>query len=248
MYSAYKLNKQGDNIQPWCTPFPIWNQSVVPYPVLTAASWPAYRFLKKQVSWYSHLLKNFLQFVVIHTVKDFGVVSKAEVDISLEFSWFFYDPVDIGTLISGSSTFSKSSLHIWKFTVHIMLKPGLDNFEHYFASMWDEFNSAVNCVMSSIEQSLALIFFGTGMKTDLFQSCGHCRVFQIFWHIECSIFTASSFRIWNSSTGIPLPLLALFIVMLPKAHFTLHSRMSGSGEWAHHHGYIFVIFGYIASV
>ena len=79
-----------------------------------------------------------------------------------------------------------------------------------------------------VKHSLALPFFGIGMKTDLFQSCGHCRVFQICWHIECSTFTASPFRIWNSSTGIPSPPLALFIVMLSKAHLISHSRMSGS--------------------
>ena len=87
MYSEYKLNKQGDNTQPWCTPFPIWNQSVVPCPVLTAASWPAYRFLKRLVR-YSYVFKNFPEFVVIHTVKGFGIVNKAEVDIFLEFSCF----------------------------------------------------------------------------------------------------------------------------------------------------------------
>ena len=87
------------------------------------------------------------------------------------------------------------------------------------------------CKMSAVvrlfEHSLALPLFGIGMKTDLFQSCGNCWVFQIYLHIECSTFTASSFRIWNSSTGIPSP-LALFIVVLPKAHLTSHSRMSGS--------------------
>ena len=82
--------------------------------------------------WYSHLLKNFPQFVVIHTVKVFGIVNKAKVDVFLELSCFFDDPTDVGSLISGSSAFSESSLNIWKFMVHIWLKLGLDNFEHYF--------------------------------------------------------------------------------------------------------------------
>ena len=85
--------------------------------------------------WYSHLFKNFPQFVMIHTVEGFGVVNKAEVDVFLELSCFFYDPVDVSNLISGSSIFSKSSLHIWKLTVHRLLKPGLENFEYYFASV-----------------------------------------------------------------------------------------------------------------
>ena len=96
-----------------------------------------------KVVWYSHLLKNFQQFVVIHTVKGFGVVNKAEVDVFLEFSWFFDDPTDVGNLISGSSAFSKSSLNIWKFMVSVLLKPSLENFKHYFASMWDECNRSV---------------------------------------------------------------------------------------------------------
>ena len=90
----------------------------------------------------------------------------------------------------------------------------------------------LGCEMSAIvwqfEHCLALPFFGIRMKTDLFQFCGHCWIFQICWHIACSTFTASSFRIWSSSTGIPLPPLALFIVMLPKAHLTSHARMSGA--------------------
>ena len=85
--------------------------------------------------WYSHLLKNFPQFVVIHTVKGFGIVNKAEIDVFLELFCFFNDPTDVGNVISGSSAFSKSSLNIWKFLVHVLLKPGLGNFEHYFASM-----------------------------------------------------------------------------------------------------------------
>ena len=88
-----------------------------------------------EVVWYSHLLKNFPQFVVIHTVKGFGVVHEAEVDVFLELSHFFYDPTDVGNLISGSSAFSKSSVNIWKFSVHVLLKPGLENFDYYFASM-----------------------------------------------------------------------------------------------------------------
>ena len=87
------------------------------------------------MSWYSHRLKNFPQFVVIHTVKGFGIVNKAEGVVFLELSCFFDDPTGVGSLISGSSAFSKSSLNIWKFMVHILLKPGLENFEHYFTSM-----------------------------------------------------------------------------------------------------------------
>ena len=85
--------------------------------------------------WYSHLFQNFPQFIVIHAVKGFGTVNKAEVDIFLELSCFFNDPSDVGNLISGSSAFSKTSLNSWKFTVHVLLKPVLENFEHYFTSM-----------------------------------------------------------------------------------------------------------------
>ena len=87
------------------------------------------------MAWYSHLLKNFPQFAVIHTVKGFGIVNKAEVDVLRELSCFFDEPTDVGNLISGSSAFSKSSLNIWKFTVHVLIKPGLEDFEHYLASM-----------------------------------------------------------------------------------------------------------------
>ena len=103
-----------------------------------------------QVFWYSHLFQNFPQFVMIHTVKGFGIVNKAEADVFLELSCFFDDPSDVGILISGSSAFSKSSLNIWKFTVHILLKPGLENFEHYFTSVWDECNCAVVWAFFSI--------------------------------------------------------------------------------------------------
>ena len=85
--------------------------------------------------WYSHLFQNFPQFVVIHTIKGFGIVNKAEIDVLLELSCFCNDPVDVGNLISGSSAFSKTSLNIWKFLVHVLLKSGLENFEHYFDSV-----------------------------------------------------------------------------------------------------------------
>ena len=88
-----------------------------------------------KVVWYFHLFNNFPQFVVIHTVKGFSIVSEAEVDVFLEFSCFFYDPMDVGNLISDFSAFSKSSLNIWRFSVHVLLKPHLENFEHYFASV-----------------------------------------------------------------------------------------------------------------
>ena len=129
---------------PWRTPFPIWNQSIIPYVVPTVASWPAYRFLRRQVRWSGiPIFKKFPQFIVIHTVKGFGIVNKAEVGVFPKLSCFFDDPLDVGNLISGSSAFSKSCLNIWKFRVHIMLKPGLENIEHYFVSMWDECNYAV---------------------------------------------------------------------------------------------------------
>ena len=145
MYSAYKLNKQGDNIQHWCTPFPIWNlldqtQSVVPCPVLTVASWPAYWFLRRQVKWSGIPISWRIFHSLLwstHTVKGSSIVSEAEVDVFLELCCFFDDPADVGNLISASSVFSKSSLNIWKFTVHVLLKPGLENFEHYYASVWN---------------------------------------------------------------------------------------------------------------
>ena len=96
-----------------------------------------------QVVWYSHLFQNFPQFIVIHTVKGFSIVNKAEGDVFLELSCFFDDPADVGNLTSGSTAFSKSSLNIWKFTVHVLLKHGLENFEQYFTDAWDECNCVV---------------------------------------------------------------------------------------------------------
>ena len=133
---------------------------------------------------------------------------------SRELSSFFDDPTDVGNLISWSSAFSKSNLYIWEFSAHVLL-----NLAWRILSM-----TLLACEMSAIvryfQHSLALPFSGIGMKTDLFQSCGHFWVFQICWHNECSTFTASCFRIWNGSTGIPSPPLAL-------AHLISHSRFSG---------------------
>ena len=174
-----------------------------------------------QVVWNSHLFKYFSQLVVIYTVKGFGIVNKTEIDVFLELSCFFDDPKDVGKLISHSSTFLNPA---WT--------SGSSQFTYCWSLVWKILRiPLLACEMSAIvrqfEHSLALPFFVIGMKTDLSQAFGHCWVFQICWHIECSTFTASSFRIWNSSTVIPSPLLALFVVMLPKAHLTLHSRMSG---------------------
>ena len=159
---------------------------------------------------------------MIHTVKGFGIVDKTEVAVFLELSRFFNDPTDVGNLISGSSAFSKSSLSIWKFMVHILLKPGMENFKHYFTSVWDEYN----CVV-------VWAFFGIASLWDWKENWSFPVLwpplsFPTCWHIECNTFTESCFRIWNSSAGIPSPPLALFIVMLPKAHLTSYSRMSSS--------------------
>ena len=123
--------------------------------------------MASQVAWYSHLFQNFPEFVVVHRVKGFGIVNKAEVDVFLEPSCFFDNPIDVGSLISGSSVFSKPSLNIWKFMVHRLLRPGLENFEHTLPAC------EMSAIVRGFEHSLTLPFFGIGMKTDLFQSCDH---------------------------------------------------------------------------
>ena len=158
---------------------------------------------------------------MIHTVKGFSVVNKA--DAFLEFPCFFYDPADVGNLMSGSFNFSISSLYIWNVSIHLPVK----------LSLKDLSINLLTCELRMfvwwLEHSLALPFFGIGMKTDLSQSCSHCWIFQICWHIEYSILTASSFRIWNSSAGIPSHHLALFVIMpcLPPGHFPTQSSNPG---------------------
>ena len=154
-------------------------------------SWPVSQETGR-VLWHSHLFKNFPQFLVIYTVKSFGIVNKVEEEVFLKFSCFFYNPTNVGILISGSSAFSKSSLNIWKFMVHALLKAGLENFEHYFASVWDECNCTV----------VWTFFLWDWNENWPFPVLWPLVRFQICWHIECSTFTASFFRIWNSSTGI----------------------------------------------
>ena len=134
MSSAYRLNKQGDNRQPCCTPFSILNQSVVSYRVLTLASWATYRFLRRQVR-YSHLFKSLPLFVMIHTVKSFSVVDKTEVDTFLEFPCFLHYQVNVANLTSDSCAFYKPCLDIWKFLVHRMLKPSMQDSKHDLSSM-----------------------------------------------------------------------------------------------------------------
>ena len=157
-------------IQTWRTAFPIWNQSVVPCLVITVASWPAYRFLRRQVRWAGIPISWWKFSIVCCHPHCFGIVNKAKVDVFLELSCFFNDPTDVSNLISGSSAFSKSSLNIWKFTVHVLWKPGLENFDLYFTSKWDE----CNCVV--VWAFLGIAFLWDWMETDLFQSCGHCWV------------------------------------------------------------------------
>ena len=198
MYSAYKLNKQGDNIQPWHTPFPIRKQSVVPCPVLTVAFWPAYRFLKRQVRWSGIPIsfQNCPQFIVIHTVKGFGIVNKAEIDVFLELSCFFNDPADVDNLNFGSSACSNPA---WTSDVH-----GSHIAEAWLGEFWALLYLHVRWVQlcGSLSILWHCLSLGLEWKLTFFQSCGHWWVFQIRWHIECSTFTGSSFRIWNSSTRI----------------------------------------------
>ena len=149
-----------------------------------------------KVVWYSHLFKNIPQCVVIHTVKGFSVVHEAEVDAFLEFPCFFYEPTDVGNLISDSSAFSKSSLYIWNFSAHILLKPSLKDFEHNLASMWN----VCNC-------TVIWTFFGIAFFCDCnenwFSSPLATAEFSDFAGILMVYLTASSFRIWKSSAGTP---------------------------------------------
>ena len=195
MYSAYKLNKQGENIQPWHTPFSILNLSVVAYLVLTVASWPEYRFLRRLVRWSSSPVS----LRIFHSLL-LSKQSKALVWSMTEKQMFVWNLLPSSTI--------QQMLAVWSLVPLPFLNPtwtfGSSPFTYCWNQVWRILSiTLLICEMTSIlqrfEHSLALPFFGIGMKTDLFQSCGHCWVFQICWCIECSTFIVLSFRIWNSS-------------------------------------------------
>ena len=143
--------------------------------------------------WYSHLSKSFPQFVMINTVKGFSIVDELKINIFVKFPCFLYNPVNVGNLISSSSSFSKPILNIWKFLIRIMLKPSMNNFKHDLTSLGDEYN----CL--TVGTFLVLPFLGIRMRIDFFQSCDHCRVLQICQHNECKTLMASPFRDLNRS-------------------------------------------------
>ena len=161
MCSAYGLSKQGDNRQLWCIPSSISSQSVVPY-----------RFLRRQVRWSGIPISlRAFQFVMIHTDKGFTIVNKTEIDVFLKFPCFLCNPLNVGNLISSSSSFSKPSVDICKSLVCIILKPSMQDFKHDLTSM------EMCVIVQWLEHSLVPNFLGIGMRIDLFQSCG--LVFQI---------------------------------------------------------------------
>ena len=166
---------------------------------------------------------------MIHTVKGFSVLSEAEVDVFLAFPCFFYDPADVGSLTSVSSAFSKSSLHIWKFSVHTLLKPSLKNFEPYFASMWNEHNCTVVWAFYGI-------FFlwdwnGNWICPVLWKLLSFPNLLSYWVHH----LAAASFRIWNISAGIPSPLLVLFRLRPTWLHTP---KCLVLGDWPHHCSYL----------
>ena len=168
---------------------------------------------------------------MIHTVKDFSIVNKEEVNVFLEFPCFLHDPMNVGSLISDSSATLKPSLYIWKFSIYIPLKPSLKNLGHNLNSMWNEHK----CM--AVWTFFAISILWDWKENWLFPILLTLLAFQICWDTECNTLTASSFRILNSSAGIPFPPLALFILMLLKPRLTSHFRISGSRWVPHHYDY-----------
>ena len=189
--------------------FPNYEPVYCPCPVLTVASWPTFRFLRRQVRWSGIPIsfRIFHSLFVIYTVKGFGIVNKTEVDVFLKLSSFFNDP----SRCWQCDHFSKSSLYIWKLLVRVLLKPSLKDFDHYLASMRNE----CNCVVFGT-------FFGVAFLWDWNENWP----FWVLWPLLSfpnllahwvQHLAAASFRVWNSLAGTPSPPLALFMVMLPKA-------------------------------
>ena len=235
IHSQYKLIKQGDSIQPWHTPFPILRQSI--FLCLEQCNYCNCCFLPciqvsleaGKVIWYSHLFQNFPQFIVIHAVKGFDIVNEA--DVFLGFSWFFCDPAVVGNLISGFSAFSKSSLYLWKFSVHIQLKPSLKDFEHYlqFKSFvcslsyklcpslcnpmdYSPPDSPVHGIFQAKILESVTIFFSRGSSRPRDQTCISCISRWILYH------TTSHFLIM---------LFVFFVVKLQQICFVLSLILSG---------------------
>ena len=152
MYSAYKLNKQDDNIQPWHILFPVLNKTVVPCPVPIIASWPSYRFLRKHFRWFGIPISLDFHSLLWSTQSKalFSIADEVEVDVFLELSCSLHESMNICNLISVSSAFSKYSLYIWKLLVHVLLKHSLKNIEHYLASMLNECNCVIVCTFFGI--------------------------------------------------------------------------------------------------
>ena len=216
MCSAHELNKQGDNIQPWHTPFPIWNQSVVPCPILTVASWPAYRFLRRQVRWSGIPVSlRIFPFVVFPTVKDFGVINKAKVDVfwnSLAFSMI------------------QHMLEIWSLVPLSFLNPpwttGISQFTYCLSLAWRILSiTMLACKMSAIVQlpCLSLDWNENWHFPILWPLLSFPNLLAYWVYHLNKILLGFEIAHWNSS---PPP--TLFIVMLPEAHVTSHTKMSGS--------------------
>ena len=200
MCSVYTLNKQSDSRQPCRTPFSILNQSIVPNRVLTVASWPAHRFLRRQVRWSGIPISLRASPVCYdpHSQRLWHSWWNRGRDIFLAFPCFLHDPATVGNLISGFSFF---------------LNPAWTSGSSWFSQCWSLACKTLsmtllawecNCLMVSTFVSTMLL---GNSDVDLFQSCSHCWVFRICWHIECNTLMASSFRVWNSSTGIVLPII-----------------------------------------
>ena len=227
MYSAHKLSKQSDNTQLCHTTFPILNQSIVPSPVLTVASWPTYRLLRRQERWSGTLIS----LRIFHS-KLWSTQSKVltqSMKKKLVFFWnsfafsMIQQMLDIWSLVPLPFQNPTCCIAKWtKFLVHILLKPSLKDFEHNLASMWNEHN----CMIVWTFFSIYLIW--NWNENWPFPVLWPLLCFPICWHIECSTLTGSTLGILNSSAGTPSPSLALFLVTLPKAHLTSHSRMSSS--------------------